>query len=63
MKTDFDQKTSEGIYSWTSQEVFEALSMWCQVRGISLKDKNKVAFDCSGDPHFVVQFVFNGKNK
>ena len=35
--------------------------MWCAKRGINLKDKNVLAFDCSGDPHFVVELVFNGK--
>jgi hypothetical protein len=61
MKSNFSKETSEGVYSWTSEEVFEALSMWCSVRGINLKDKQRIAFDCSGDPSFVVELVFNGK--
>ena len=61
MESRFDQKTSEGMYSFSKAEVFEALTMWCAKRGIDLKDKNILAFDCSGNPHFVVELVFNGK--
>lgn len=47
MKSDFDQKTSEGLYTFNQDEVFEALKMWCFQKGITL-DKNSVkSFDCS----------------
>jgi hypothetical protein len=61
MKSHFNKETSIGIYAWEPHEVFEALSAWCSLKGINLKDKQKIAFDCSGDPHFVVEFEFNGK--
>ena len=63
MKSHFDKETSEGMYSFSKDDVFEALSMWCAKKGIILKGKNILAFDCSGDPHFVVELVFNDKNK
>jgi hypothetical protein len=28
-----------------------------------LKDRNITAFDCSGDPHFVVELAFKDNNK
>ena len=63
MNSKFDQKTSEGFYTFDKNDVFEALSLWCQKKGISLKDREIVAFDCSGDPHFVVELVFKQKKK
>ena len=47
MNSDFDQKTSEGLYTFNQDEIFEALKMWCFQKGITL-DKNSVkSFDCS----------------
>jgi hypothetical protein len=47
MNSDFDQKTSEGLYTFNQDEVFEALKIWCLQKGITL-DKNSVkSFDCS----------------
>lgn len=61
MESKFDKQTSEGMYSFSKNDVFEALNMWCAKKGINLKDKNILAFDCSGDSHFVIELVFNGK--
>ena len=63
MKSNFNKETGEGIYSFYRNEVFEALTMWCSKKGINLKDRNIVAFDCSGDPQFVVELVFKDSNK
>ena len=63
MNSQFNQQTSEGLYSFSKAEVFEALTMWCAKKGIDLKDKNILAFDCSGDPHFVVELAFKDVTK
>lgn len=63
MKSNFNKQTSDGLYTFSKNEVFEALAMWCAKKGINLKDKNIISFDCSGDPHFVVELAFNDKNK
>ena len=47
MQSKFDKQTSEGLYTFSGDEVFEALTMWCDKKGITL-DKNSVkSFDCS----------------
>lgn len=61
MQSKFDKETSEGMYSFSKAEVFEALSIWCAKMGINLKDKQIVSFDSSGYPHFVLELVFKGK--
>jgi hypothetical protein len=61
MESKFDQKTSDGLYSFSKSEVFEALTMWCAKKGIDLKDKNIISFDATGGTHFVVELAFNGK--
>ena len=63
MKSDFNQQTGEGLYTFEKNDVFQALSMWCQKKGINLKDRDIVAFDCSGDPHFVVELAFKDNSK
>ena len=47
MKSDFDQKTSEGLYTFNEDEVFEALKMWCFQKGITLDENSVKFFDCS----------------
>jgi len=63
MNSNFNKETGEGLYSFSRNEVFEALTMWCSKKGINLKDRDIVAFDCSGDPHFVVELAFKQKKK
>jgi hypothetical protein len=63
MKSDFNQETGEGLFSFSKAEVFEALSVWCQQKGINLKDKQIKFFDCSGDPHFVLELGFDTKKQ
>lgn len=63
MKSQFDKATSEGLYSFDKNDVFQALSMWCAQKGIVLSDKHVLSFDCSGDPNFVVEMTFNDVNK
>lgn len=63
MRSQFDKETSEGFYTFDSQEVFEALAMWVKNKGILLKDKQVSYFGCSGDPHFVVEMAFNDRKK
>jgi len=63
MNSKFDKNTSEGLYTFNQDEVFEALKMWCYQKGIVL-DKNSVKFmDCSGKPDFVVEIGFNHRSK
>jgi len=61
MESKFNQKTSDGLYSFSKSEVFEALTMWCAKKGIDLKDKNIISFDAIGGTHFVVELAFNNK--
>jgi hypothetical protein len=47
MNSNFNKQTSDGLYTFSNSEVFEALTMWCAKKGITL-DKNSVkSFDCS----------------
>jgi len=47
MNSNFNKQTSEGLYTFSDSEVFEALTMWCDKKGITL-DKNSIkTFDCS----------------
>ena len=61
MNSSFNKETSKGVYTFSKNDVFEALTMWCSKKGIDLNDKNILAFDSSGNPDFVIEFVFNGK--
>jgi hypothetical protein len=63
MESKFNKQTSDGLYTFNGSEVFEALTMWCAKKGINLKDKNILAFDCIGGEHFTVELAFNDKNK
>lgn len=61
MNSKFDKETSEGLYTFNQDEVFEALKMWCFQKGIVL-DKNSVKSfraihnDVNG---FVIEMLFN----
>lgn len=62
MNSDFDQKTSEGLYTFNQDEVFEALKMWCAKKGIVLEDKSITCFETdSGDDNFQLFINFNHK--
>jgi hypothetical protein len=61
MESNFNKQTSDGLYTFTKSEVFEALTMWCAKKGINLKDKNITSFDCIGGSQFTVELAFNGK--
>mgnify|MGYP006269931879 CR=1 FL=1 len=63
MNCNFNKETSEGLYSFSKNDVLEALTMWCAKKGILLKDRNITAFDCSGNPHFVVELAFKDVTK
>jgi hypothetical protein len=58
VRSDFNKETGEGYYAFDRSDVFEALSLWCANKGINLKDRQIVSFDCSGDPHFTVELEF-----
>ena len=47
MKSDFNKETSDGLYTFNQDEVFEALEMWCFQKGITLDKKSVKSFDCS----------------
>jgi hypothetical protein len=63
MESKFNKQTSDGLYTFNGSEVFEALTMWCAKKGITL-DKNTlksfrtVHNEVEG---FVVELAFNGK--
>lgn len=47
MRSQFDKQTSEGLYIFDQDDVFEALTMWCAKKGIIL-DKNAIHhYDCT----------------
>ena len=64
MNSKFDQKTSEGIYTFNQDEIFEALTIWCKPKGITL-DKNSVKAFASAqtDSGFVIEMSFNHRSK
>lgn len=47
MNSKFDKETSEGLYTFNQDEVFEALKMWCFQKGIVLDKNSTKSFDCS----------------
>jgi hypothetical protein len=65
MNSNFDKNTSEGLYTFNQDEVFEALKIWCFQKGIVL-DKNSVKSfrsihnDTDG---FIVEMSFNHKER
>jgi hypothetical protein len=65
MQSKFDKQTSEGLYTFSGDEVFEALTMWCDKKSITL-DKNSVKSfrsihnDTDG---FIVEMSFNHKER
>lgn len=62
MQSDFDQKTSEGRYTFAKHEVLEALKGWCAKKGIVLEDKSITCFETdTGDDHFQLFINFNHK--
>lgn len=63
MNSRFDQKTSEGFYTFDQDDIFEALKMWCRPKGIILDKDSIKFFDCSGKPDFIIEIGFNHKGK
>jgi hypothetical protein len=65
MESKFNKQTSDGLYTFNGSEVFEALTMWCAKKGITL-DKNTlksfrtVHNEVEG---FVVELAFNHKER
>lgn len=66
MNSQFNKETSEGYYSFDQDEVFEALTMWCAKKGITLDKRIIHNYDASStvdrDEHksgFIVHFGFN----
>jgi hypothetical protein len=47
MDSKYDNNTFEGLYTFSSDEVFEALKMWCFQRSIALDKNSMKSFDCS----------------
>lgn len=65
MNSKFDQKTSEGFYTFSGDEVFEALKVWCDKKGITIEKKSVKSFrtvhnDTDG---FIVEMSFNHKER
>lgn len=61
MNSNFDQKTSEGLYTFSGDEVFEALKMWCFQKGIVLDKNSMKSFRTihNNTDGFVVEMSFN----
>lgn len=47
MNSKFNKETSEGLYTFNQDEIFEALTMWCDKKGITLDKDSVRSFDCS----------------
>lgn len=64
MNSKFDQKTSEGMYTFTQDEVFEALTMWCHQKSIFLDKKSVKSFaSAQTQEGFVIEMFFNHKER
>jgi hypothetical protein len=64
MNSKFNKQTSEGIYTFNQDEVFEALAMWCRPKGIILEKNSVKSFDCAHDINgFIVELFFNHRSK
>lgn len=62
MNSQFNKETSEGYYSFDQDEVFEALTMWCAKKGITLDKDHITSYTTqTTDKNFVVQIDFNRK--
>ena len=65
MNSKFNKETSEGLYTFSGDEVFEALKVWCDKKGITLDKKSVKSFrtvhnDTDG---FIVELSFNHRSK
>lgn len=65
MNSRFDKETSEGLYTFSGDEVFEALKVWSDKKGITLDKASVKSFrtihnDTDG---FVVEMSFNHRSK
>lgn len=56
MKSSFDKQTSEGLYTFEQDDIFDALTMWCAQKGIVL-DKTSVKHYYDSIP--VIELAFN----
>ena len=73
MNSKFNKETSEGVYTFSQEEVFEALAMWCKPKGIILDKQSVNFFDVTstGDINednslirgFIVELAFNHRSK
>lgn len=72
MRSQFDKQTSEGLYIFDQEEVFEALAMWCERKGIFLDRSAVHHYDCTptveieGDVQskgFIVDIGFNNTKR
>lgn len=65
MNSKFNKETSEGLYTFSGDEVFEALANWCDKKGITFDKKNVKSFrtihnDTDG---FIIEMSFNHRSK
>lgn len=65
MNSQHNKETGESYYSFDQDEVFEALTMWCAKKGVTL-DKSVIhSYDASptadknNKPGFIIHFGFN----
>lgn len=64
MNSKFNKETSEGLYTFSQDEVFEALTIWCDKKGITLEKNSVKSFDCARDINgFIVELFFNHKKE
>jgi hypothetical protein len=73
MNSKFDKETSEGLYTFNQDEVFEALAMWCRPKGIILDRRSVSRFDSTStfevdesgkkENGFIVEMSFNHKER
>lgn len=67
MKSSFDKQTSEGLYTFDQDDIFEALTMWCAQKGIVLDKTSVKHYDSTATVEiengkqtgFIVEIAFN----
>lgn len=66
MNSNFNKQTSEGVYTFSGDDVFEALKMWCDKnKGITLDKSSIKSFRSihNEEDGFVVEMSFNHKER
>jgi hypothetical protein len=65
MNSKFNKETSEGLYIFSEDEVFEALKVWCDKKGITLEKKSIKSLRTvhKDTDSFVIELSYNHRSK